>query len=522
MKQYIKNTFGILTIALAASAATAGEIEQFISETMAERRVQNAREAVNTEAKSEIQQIVLPESKLTAKTKSLKSRCYKYDKAGRLVSVACEACPKLNESYVYDKQGNILEKRVGDKVYTYKYDTANQLASMESTEGLREYVYDMAGRLIEEKLNGKIDVKYTYGYLDKVTEVNRSGKITKFVYDGTGMLASKISSDGKVENWIWDGLALIRRGKDIHVNEPHISGGVPIVSRTSDGTQFHESDFLGTTLWSIDAKGNVVSFQNDTIFGDGTIKTNRCARFTGKPYDEDLQAYVFPYRNYDASTARWRSSDPAGYPDGMNQHFYACNPTTNIDVYGLDLILVGQGGAGYGSLFAMAAETYARNNGQKNQIVHVNNGAEAINAINDYAANNGGKVDSLQVFAHSGSQAIWFDMGESSQSSLYINTPAGADQNARSVSDINGSYFDGNSNIKLWGCNTANGEGNIAQAIGAQTGNNVTGANSGTYFSSTPDGPYDPKFSARAGTNDPVYLVPHGDWETYIYSPTEK
>ena len=197
----------------------------------------------------------------------------------------------------------------------------------------------MAGRLIEEKLNGKTDVKYTYGYLDKVTEVNRRGKITKFVYDGTGMLASKISSDGKVENWMWDGLALIRRGKDIHVNEPHISGGVPIVSRTSNGIQYHESDFLGTTLWSIDAKGNVVSFQNDTIFGDGTIKTNRCARFTGKPYDEDLQAFVFPYRNYDEKSARWRSADPAGYPDGLNQHFYAAVPTLEIDTMGLEIII---------------------------------------------------------------------------------------------------------------------------------------------------------------------------------------
>ena len=105
MKQYIKNTFGILSIALAASAATAGEIEQFISETMAERRAQNAQEAVKAEAKSEIQQIVLPESKLSAKTKSLKSRSYRYDKAGKLVSVVCEACPELNESYVYDKTG---------------------------------------------------------------------------------------------------------------------------------------------------------------------------------------------------------------------------------------------------------------------------------------------------------------------------------------------------------------------------------------------------------------------------------
>ena len=361
MKQYIKNTLGILTIALAASAATAGEIEQFISETMAERRVQNAREAVKIDAKSEIQQIVLPESKLTAKTKSLKSRSYRYDKAGRLISVVCEACPELNESYVYDKQGNILEKRVGDKTYTYKYDTANQLASMESPEGLREYVYDMAGRLIEEKLNGKTDVKYTYGYLDKVTEVNRRGNITKFVYDGVGMLASKISSDGKVENWMWDGLALVRRGKDIHVNEPHISGGVPIVSRTPNGIQYHESDFLGTTLWSIDTKGNVVSFQNDTIFGDGTIKTNRCARFTGKPYDEDLQAFVFPNRVYDPSIKRWRSMDPSGYPDGPNAQFYAVIPTIGIDPLGLKTYYIG--GAGENTFGGPMQNVYCSNCG---------------------------------------------------------------------------------------------------------------------------------------------------------------
>ena len=40
-----------------------GEIEQFISETMAERREQNVQEAVKTVAKSVVQQIGLPASK---------------------------------------------------------------------------------------------------------------------------------------------------------------------------------------------------------------------------------------------------------------------------------------------------------------------------------------------------------------------------------------------------------------------------------------------------------------------------
>ena len=43
---------------------------------------------------------------------------------------------------------------------------------------------------------------------------------------------------------------------------------------------------------------------------------------------------MYLYRNYDASTARWRSSDPAGYPDGINNQFYAAVPTYTIDMLG--------------------------------------------------------------------------------------------------------------------------------------------------------------------------------------------
>ena len=51
------------------------------------------------------------------------------------------------------------------------------------------------------------------------------------------MLAQKTFHDGSTEVWVWDGLALIRRGSDIYVNEPHISGGVPILSKTDEGVR---------------------------------------------------------------------------------------------------------------------------------------------------------------------------------------------------------------------------------------------------------------------------------------------
>ena len=54
------------------------------------------------------------------------------------------------------------------------------------------------------------------------------------------------------EVWVWGDIGLIHRGSDIYLNESHISGGVPILSKTKEGIRYHEHDFLGTTLWSMD------------------------------------------------------------------------------------------------------------------------------------------------------------------------------------------------------------------------------------------------------------------------------
>ena len=243
-----------------------------------------------------------------------------------------------DEFYSYDNKGNILEKRIGAKTYTYSYDASNQLKSMASEDGVREYIYDEAGRLVEEKLNGETEVEYRYGYLDKVTEVIRKGKSVKYAYDGFGMLTEKRFEDGTIEKWVWDGIALVRRGSDIYVNEPHVSGGVPILTKTAEGVRYHENDYLGTTLWSTDTKGNLLSnYSESTVFGEGSLQASRGARFTGKPYDGDMQAYVFPFRNYNPSATRWMSVDPSGYPDGINAHFYACNPLMQIDPWGLSI-----------------------------------------------------------------------------------------------------------------------------------------------------------------------------------------
>lgn len=57
--------------------------------------------------------------------------------------------------------------------------------------------------------------------------------------------------------------------------------------------------------------------------------------FTGKPYDATSGTYLFKYRSYDPTLARWTSSDPSGFPDGANNFFYAPVPTRDFDFQGL-------------------------------------------------------------------------------------------------------------------------------------------------------------------------------------------
>jgi len=79
--------------------------------------------------------------------------------------------------------------------------------------------------------------------------------------------------------------------------------------------------------------------------------------FTGKPYDAASGTYLFKYRAYNPSLARWTSADPRGFPDGSNNQLLCDNnPVYFIDRFGLDRLIINavpaggsSGGSGSGS-----------------------------------------------------------------------------------------------------------------------------------------------------------------------------
>jgi len=72
---------------------------------------------------------------------------------------------------------------------------------------------------------------------------------------------------------------------------------------------------------------------NGKLIVDTLAPEDAC--YTGKPYSKELGAYVFNYRNFDPQISRWTTTDPSGFPDGVNNQVYAPVPTKGFDSQGL-------------------------------------------------------------------------------------------------------------------------------------------------------------------------------------------
>ena len=251
---------------------------------------------------------------IVARTANGVRQTYEYDRKGQLLAVK-DSDGNAVERYAYDKAGNMLKKQIlrsgragaprtpqsDDYITTtFTFDDANQLVSS-TTDGVTpRYAYDGAECLVREG-----NKTYRYGYLDKVMSVSDGDTTRTFTYhaDGQPATASYGRADAnrgtvgrgdptapQSETFLWDGLALIQRGDEQFVNEPHVGGGNPVAS--SKGTSYF-NDALGTTVGS--KSNGKYSAAALTAFGENHLTTeppNHQTFFTGKALDLSEDAII--------------------------------------------------------------------------------------------------------------------------------------------------------------------------------------------------------------------------------------
>ena len=245
---------------------------------------------------------------------------YSYDSVGN------RTASSLSATYGYDGANRLLE----DNDFTYKYDANGNLATKtaRSDGALTEYGFDTLNQLVEIVFPDTTTATYRYDILGRRIEKNVNGSITRYVYDGIGILLEYDEGNSLVA----------RYSHGDSIDQP--------LSMERDGeSYFYHADQLGSIRRLTDASGAVVnSYDYDTYGRMQTIVEGVTNPFgyTGRERDPESGLYYNRARYYDPQAGRFISSDPLPLIDSSSQYAYVRNnPVNSIDPLGLFVYGIG-------------------------------------------------------------------------------------------------------------------------------------------------------------------------------------
>ena len=262
---------------------------------------------------------------------------YVYDKIYRLTMADNPALP--DESYAYDPVGNRLASADHSD---WTYNANNELQGYDSLS----FVYDQNGNTVQKKADSEV-LCYIYNLekrLERVEDVAEnviatyyydpfgrrlwkeiSGERTYFLYAGEGLIGEYDKYGFEIRSYGW---------------KPNSTWGTdPIFLREGGQYFLYQNDHLGTPQKISTAKGSVVWSSVFYSFGSESFviyAVKNDLLYAGQIFDLETGLHYNYHRYYSPRTGRYLTQDPAGRKGGSNQYTYVKNnPTNLIDPYGL-------------------------------------------------------------------------------------------------------------------------------------------------------------------------------------------
>lgn len=213
-----------------------------------------------------------------------------------------------NISCVYDNNGNMVQKTVGDVVTNHIYNVENRLTEVRDGLGslIALYYYDPFGKRLWKEV-GEARTYFLYTNEGLIGEYDSSGQETKSYGYKPGSM------------WTTD----------------------PLFMKQGANYYFYHNDHLGSPQKMTAVNGAVVWSAKYTSFGKAEIDANSTItnnlRFPGQYFDGESGLHLNWFRYYDSQTGRYLRTDPVGIPlQDLNTYIYVSNaPNGKYDPFGL-------------------------------------------------------------------------------------------------------------------------------------------------------------------------------------------
>jgi RHS repeat-associated protein len=225
-----------------------------------------------------------------------KTTSYRYDSANRLASAVS---PDASYAYSYDANGNRLSATVNGVTTNATYNAADELAQ----SGATTYTSDANGNLLKAGAGTAL----TY---NPKNQTSAAGSVT-FNYLGAGQTARIAAGSTSFQNnALGLGSQTDATGSTYFTRTPD---GQLISQRAPGATYYYLCDAIGSTLALTDSSGTIANTYKYDPYGNIVTSTGTVSnpyRFAGQYFDAATGMYKIGARYYDPTTGRWATPDP--------------------------------------------------------------------------------------------------------------------------------------------------------------------------------------------------------------------
>ena len=256
---------------------------------------------------------------------------YSYDKMRRLAKVEY---PNATEELFYDKAGNRTKRLYNGTEELYQYDKRNRLTAHTKGSVTSQYEYDNAGNLLKDD-----KAQYTYDAFNRNTKVETfNGNIQINRYDAEG-LRHEMEENGKLVTFIYRGDEVIaEESQEDRIR--YIRTSVLLASDAESARTYYHyaSDEMSSVTHVVDSENEeILNHYEYDAWGNLTVceeKVQNRFKFNSQQYDPISQQYYLRARYYNPVIGRFTQEDSYNV-DGLNLYAYCRNnPVSYVDPSG--------------------------------------------------------------------------------------------------------------------------------------------------------------------------------------------